>query len=232
MHFMKQLTAKFSNTWLDKFLSRAYAALEVNVMSAFHQDDGLRLVREVRKEDGFLLCRPSEMYIVYSLALAQRKLAGAFAELGVYKGATAKLICEAKGDKELHLFDTFEGLPEVSGHDVRFSQKMFSISAENVRKRLAGYQNVHIHQGLFPATGKPVENHRFAFVHLDLDIYQSTREALEFFYPRLVPGGILITHDYPSSAGVSLAFTEFMSDKPEQIIGLPLSQGMIVKQIG
>ena len=38
------------------------------------------------------------------------------AEVGVYQGVSAKLICEAKGDKELHLFDTFEGLPDPERH--------------------------------------------------------------------------------------------------------------------
>lgn len=227
---MKRVMEKLANTWVDKVVSRLYAALEMKVMGAFHQDEGVRLIRAIRYEDRYLLCRPSEMYLIYSLALAQRDLEGDYAELGVYKGATAKLICEAKGDKSLHLFDTFEGLPEMSGHDTRFSQKMFSISADSVRKRLSTYQNVHIYQGLFPATGKPIENRRFAFVHLDLDIYQSTMDALDFFYSRLVPGGILITHDFPSSDGVSVAFTKFMYNKPEKIIGLPLSQGMIIKQ--
>src|SRR5258708_14722189 len=97
-------------------------------MSFFHDDDGLSLIRKIRKEDFFLLSRPSEMYVIHSLAAAQRNLEGDYAEVGVYKGATAKLICEAKGNKFLHLFDTFEGLPQEGEIDKRFSEKMFPTS--------------------------------------------------------------------------------------------------------
>ena len=51
------------------------------------------------------------------------------AEVGVYQGVSAKLICEAKGDKELHVFDTFEGLPDKSGTDVPALQAQPILSA-------------------------------------------------------------------------------------------------------
>ncbi len=199
-------------------------------MRALHDDDGVRLITRLRQEDGALLCRPSEMYMVYSLARAQAVLEGDFAEVGVYQGATARLICEAKGAKTLHLFDTFEGLPGAEAIDVAFSQRMFAASEEGVRARLAGFDGVHIHKGLFPDTAGPIRDLSFAFVNLDVDIYQSTRDALEFFYPRLVPGGVLISHDHPTAPGVVRAFVEVLSDKPEAVIQLPLSQGMIVKR--
>jgi hypothetical protein len=170
------------------------------------------------------------MYVIHSLAAAQRNLAGDYAEVGVYKGATAKLICEAKQEKALHLFDTFEGLPQESTFDRRFTRNMFPASLQSVRDRLSIYNNVHYYKGLFPETARPVEAREFGFVHLDVDLYQSTKDALEFFYPRLVAGGILLTHDYPSADGVCKAVSEFLRDKPETIIGLPLSQGMIIKR--
>jgi hypothetical protein len=226
----KRLVDLLSNTWLDKVLSRAHASLEVSTMSFFHDDEGLSLIRRIRREDFFLLSRPSEMYVIHSLAAAQRNLEGDYAEVGVYKGATAMMICEAKGDKALHLFDTFEGLPQEGEFDKRFSKDMFPSSLEGVRNRLSRYESVYFYKGLFPATAGSVEDRRFAFVHLDVDLYQSTKDALDFFYPRLVPGGILLTHDYPSADGVCRAFSEFLRDKPELIIGLPLSQGMIIKR--
>lgn len=199
-------------------------------MGAFHQDVGLQLIKEIRKEDGFLMCRPSEMYIIHSLANAQQTLDGDYAEVGVYRGATARLICEAKGDKHLHLFDTFEGLPKLGEDDIRFSEKMFAAGLDRVKRRLSPFQNVFFYQGFFPKTAESVKDRRFAFVHLDVDLYQSTKDALDFFYPRLVRGGVLISHDFPSADGVRRAFMELLSNKPEKIIGLPLSQGMIVKQ--
>ena len=99
------------------------------------------MVKEIRREDGLLLCRPSELFTVQGLALGQARVPGDYAEVGVYKGATAKLMCEAKGEKHIHLFDTFEGLPNADTIDIRFRTSMFSAQEEAVRRRLAQYQN-------------------------------------------------------------------------------------------
>ena len=60
-------------------------------------------------------------------------------------------------------------------------------------------------------------------------MYASTKACLEYFYPRLIPGGILISHDYSILAGVKQAFTEFLADKREPLIEIPTTQCMIVK---
>ena len=52
---------------------------------------------------------------------------------------------------------------------------------------------------------------------------------MEFFYPRMVPGGVMLTHDYSLLGGVKKAFDEFFADKPEGIIELPTTQCMVVK---
>jgi O-methyltransferase len=70
---------------------------------------------------------------------------------------------------------------------------------------------------------------RFSFVHLDVDLYKSTYEALDFFYPRMTAGGILISHDYVSSQGVTQSFADFFKDKPETPIELIGYQAMFVK---
>jgi O-methyltransferase len=227
----RSLVDRLSNTWIDRLISRFYAGFEIAVMSVFNGSARVALLKEIRKEDAILLCRPSELIIVHSLAVGQVGVSGDYAEVGVYKGTTAKLICEAKGDKHLHLFDTFDGLPSKTDIDVRFTENMFVASVEAVRKRLAKYDNVHIYQGLFPETASPIKDRRFAFVHIDVDIYQSTKDCLEFFYERMTPGGVILSHDYPSSAGVKKAFDDFLVDKQENIINLPLSQGMIVKLV-
>jgi len=99
---------------------------------------------------------------------------------------------------------------------------------EDVRKYVGGLQT-HFYRGLFPSTAGPVESKKFSFVHLDVDLYESTRDSLKFFYPRLSPGGILISHDFVSSDGVDAAFREFFADKPEPVIELTGYQCMFVK---
>src|SRR6187200_2880487 len=82
---------------------------------AMHKDwKKLKVLRRARRERWSMVTN-NEMFIVQSLALGLLKLPGDFVEVGIYQGSTAKVICEAKGEKRLHLCDTFEGLPEPKG---------------------------------------------------------------------------------------------------------------------
>ena len=212
-------------TWIYRFISY----MEFKLISLYHGDELMKLMREIIWEDKPLLIKPSEVFLIYAFSKNQSHLDGDYAEVGVFKGATAKAICEAKGDKDLYLFDTFEGLPGKDSIDLKFKAGMYKSNFEIVKQKLQQYDNVHIYKGYFPSSGKPIKNNRFAFVHLDVDIYQSTKESIEFFYPRMVDGGIIISHDYHAQ-GVKKAFNEFFQDKPEEIVELPMSQCMITKR--
>ena len=63
-------------------------------------------------------------------------------------------------------------------------------------------------------------NYRFCFAHLDCDIYQSYKETLEFFYPRMTPGAIILLDEYndPPWPGCNRAVDEFLTDKPERLV--------------
>jgi O-methyltransferase len=153
------------------------------------------------------------------------------AELGVFQGSSAQIICEAKGDRALHLFDTFAGLPQPGEIEKRFLRRgQFSASLPAVQGLLEGYANVSFHGGVFPHSARGLDGVRFSLVHLDGDLYSSTLAGLEFFFPRMVPGGIIIAHDYSTLPGVEQAFTEFLADRPEAVIELPTTQAMIVVQ--
>ena len=188
----------------------------------------LNLVNKIRKENE-LLVLDVEAFQIYACAKATTKLDGDFAEVGVFRGATAKLICEAKGSKNLILFDTFTGLPSPSALDHRYTQNNFQGSLRFVQNYLKKYNNVQIIKGVFPMSAEFIKDHSFAFVHLDVDLYQSTLDCLKFFYPRMVRGGIILTHDYNFDAGVTRAINEFFMDKPEVIIALIGRQCIISK---
>ncbi len=161
--------------------------------------------------------------------IATGKLHGDVAEVGVAYGASAKLIPEFTPTRTIHLFDRFEGLPEPTHRDSsKFAAGQFRASMDSVRQYVGG-THVSFHRGLFPQTAEPVKDRVFSFVHLDVDLYESTMAGLRFFYPRLCRGGILISHDYLSSDGVSRAFEDFFPDKPEPVIELTGFQCMIVK---
>jgi hypothetical protein len=188
----------------------------------------VELIRKTRQETCMVLLDP-EAYNVCSLAERTAKVPGDIAEVGVFRGGSARLICEVKGARALHLFDTFAGLPEVGEWDTKFQQGGFASSLADVRKYLQPFPGVHFHPGLFPDTARGLEKLGFSFVHLDVDLYQSTRSGLEWFYPRLNRGGILISHDYVDVEGVRKAFDEFFAERPECLIEPGGSQVAIVK---
>ena len=72
-----------------------------------------------------------------------------------------------------------------------------------------------LYKGWIPDRFKEVENRKFQFVHIDVDLYQPTLDALEFFYPRLVSGGVIVCDDYNLTMfpGAKQAWDEFFSGK-------------------
>lgn len=199
----------------------------------FYKEKSVVDLIKTTKNETNLAFYPYEAFTVYSIAKSQSVFDGDMAEVGVYRGGSAKLICEAKGNRKLHLFDTFEGLPKVSDKDTHFGTKFWKdkqfndTSEDQVRKYLKSYPNVSIYKGIFPQTAEPISNSKFSFAHLDVDLYKSTLDCLEFFYPRMIPGGIILTHDYHAN-GVKTAFKEFFADKKLSIIELTGSQCMVV----
>jgi len=102
-------------------------------------------------------------------------------------------------------------------------------SLRAVRAYLAGERNIALHPGEFPATTVGCEVLRVSFVQLEVDLQASTLACLEFFYPRMLPGGIILTHDYSWLAGVRAACDSFLAHRPESMIEMPTSQAMLVK---
>ena len=203
--------------------------VELRRLSYYKGPQIVSLLKQIRRERELGQWNDAA-YMIYSCVQSARRLPGPLAEVGVYQGGSAKLICEAKGDQQLHLFDTFGGLPEPDAIDPYHTVHQFAVSLESVQRYLNAYPNVFFHKGLCPSeTGQAVEHLRFAFAHLDVDFYRSTRECLEFFYPRMIPGGIIIVSDYTHLPGVKQATDEVLRDTPDTIIDLPTSQLLVIK---
>lgn len=206
--------------YIRKSLTYYYSSKGIMMYDFKSQGDigGIDLIRQIKGETEMLLA-DQEAYLIYITVKKTEKIEGDIAEVGVYKGGSAKLIREAT-KKPMHLFDTFEGLPELCAKDNprQFQRGNYSTSLESAKSYLKNYSDISFYKGVFPSTAEPVKNKRFSFVHLDADIYESTLNCLEFFYPRMSRGGVIISHDYPASKGVREAFDEFFEDKPEIII--------------
>lgn len=150
---------------------------------------------------------------------------GDTAECGVFRGASSWLIMKrtAGQGRMHHVFDSFEGLSMPSHVDgTHWKPGMFTVSEESVAEVLREVERAHftLYKGWIPDRFAEVADKTFACVHIDVDLYQPTRDSLEFFYPRLVPGGLCVCDDYgfTNNPGVNQAIEEFMRDKPEKLV--------------
>ena len=167
--------------------------------------------------------------------LREEKISGAFAEVGVYKGETARMIHAMDPSRRFHLFDTFEGFAQRDlEHEVPDIEKSNSVdfsdtSAEVATKFIDGNENVLIHKGHFPGSVENLGEEAFAFVHLDADLYKPTIAALRYFYPKLQAGGVIIVHDfYNTWGGVKKAVEEFVATIPENAMPVADWQGSVL----
>lgn len=172
---------------------------------------------------------------------------GAFVECGVWRGgsvlAMALTLLELDAaDREIYLYDTFEGMTEPTERDTSPYQEPASKtwrdsggepwkdflfdgernSVEAVRELLAG---AGYPEGLLRFVEGPVERtvpatvpDRIALLRLDTDWYESTWHELEHLYPRLVPGGVLIVDDYGHWDGCRRAVDEYFATVAEPVL--------------
>jgi hypothetical protein len=239
---MKKIVKKITRylVFPRRIISRVISYLISNIVSHrkgviiyFHDPERLKVINLIRriKNETEMLLADNEAYSIFMLVRKTEKINGDIAEVGVYRGGSAKLICEAKRNKALHLFDTFEGLPNLSNVDdsKQFHKGEYSATFEDAKKSLKGYPNVYFYKGLFPFTADPIKDKRFSFVHFDVDLYEPTLNCLKFFYQRMNKGGIIISHNYIDTPGVKKSFDDFFKNKPEPIIEMSGSQCLIVK---
>ena len=148
----------------------------------------------------------------------QRSIPGDVAELGVFQGEFSALISAAFPDRNIHLFDTFEGFSEkdiaaeASGNLSHAKTGDFSSTdVDSVLRIMPDPAQVIIHKGWFPDTFAEITDETFCFVSLDADLYAPTAAALPLFYERLSTGGVLLIHDVYSTqfSGCRKAVDEF-----------------------
>jgi O-methyltransferase len=190
----------------------------------------LAVVAETRRLAPLLVGDGAALHIM-ACVRATAPLGGAMAEAGVLAGGTARLICSAKGAAPLHLFDTFEtlqaGAAGARGAELRRHFGTLHVPQREAERLLAPYGNVRFHPGIFPDTAAGLEDERFSFVHLDLDLAPSTADALAFFGPRMLPGGIILGDDYEDPA-VRGIFEGYFAGSGDTLVGMPWGQGMVV----
>ncbi|NML65334.1 methyltransferase [Hymenobacter sp. RP-2-7] len=167
--------------------------------------------------------------------LVARQVPGNVAELGVYQGDFAKRLNQLFPDRQLYLFDTFEGFADQDVSTEKASgfstgeQSFANTSVELVLRKMPHPQQCIVKKGFFPATAADVDD-TFCFVSLDADLYDPILEGLRFFYPRLALGGYIFVHDFNNDEyrGARQAVTEFCRAEGIGFTPLPDSGGTAV----
>jgi hypothetical protein len=147
---------------------------------------------------------------------------GHYIELGVHRGHTLRIIHRVMDpQKQLYGLDTFTGFDprDVTVERTRYPDNgtkygFHPTSVEGVRRYLedgADAYNVKIVKGWFPESFRGLEEMRWRFVHIDFDLYEPVRQGMALLWPRIVPGGIVVVHDYGCLGfpGVKMAVDEF-----------------------
>lgn len=144
-------------------------------------------------------------------------VSGNAAELGCGSGDTAWQLNALMPTRKLFLFDTFEGFDprdmakeeELSASAAKAGEQRFA-STDKLMERMPNPEQVVIRKGWFPATAEDLEDETFALVHIDACLYQPTFTGLQYFYPRLSRGGVIVLSGYedPEYHGVRLAVEE------------------------
>ena len=172
---------------------------------------------------------------------------GAVVECGTYRGLSAHLICTRLRDEDpaftgkgFHVFDSFQGIsapgardragdPSIPSGKLR-AAGMFGASMDVVRATLADFPDVELHPGWIPESLVGAPDGPVRFVHLDVDVHDPMRAALEFFHPRLSPGGALLCDDYGAIRwpGVTAAVDEFARATGARVLGLSTGQAIVL----
>jgi O-methyltransferase len=150
---------------------------------------------------------------------------GIFLEVGSYKGGTALHICNAIEHRgaRFYCFDPFEkgGFENLGTQDRCFKPNDFTDTRyKAVVKLLSSKPNARVIQGYFPAAAEDLMLHDIAFCHLDVDVYEATRQSLEYVAPRLAPRGLIVLDDFDhlETPGVNKAVTEFLVNYPSFLL--------------
>lgn len=169
---------------------------------------------------------------VAALALASKQIynnqvKGCVAEAGVYQGEFAKYINILFPDRRLYLFDTFNGfetkqvnfkLDNIEQTN-QWINELKDTEEEIVFEKMRYKDRVVMKKGIFPDSAKDVQE-QFAFVNLDMDIYQPTYEGLMFFWEKMSSGGYIFIHDFDNWDGINAAVIQFCKEKSVSYICL------------
>jgi O-methyltransferase len=162
-----------------------------------------------------------ENLVRLALEIERNNVSGAIVECGVLDGGTAALMALYTRNREVHLFDSWEGLPASSneddehdamwaGQDVGSPRRVLSVMGKLGIDRA----RLHFHKGWFSETFPKADIDTISLLHVDGDFYESVALTLKTWAPKVSQGGYIQIDDYSAFVGCKKAVDEFLVENP------------------
>jgi hypothetical protein len=201
----------------------------IELQPKVYEDRDLAIIKAVQP---FTMTSPDRIVALCDAIryVSRNRIEGAIVECGVWRGgsmmAAAKALQEqGDDDRELYLYDTYEGMTEAGPEDIDFrgrtAEGLMSYHAgdvaraplDDVKANLAstGYpaERIHYVVGRVEETLPATVPEKIALLRLDTDFYESTKQEIEHLFPLLAGGGVLILDDYGAWKGARQAVDDY-----------------------
>jgi O-methyltransferase len=179
-------------------------------------------------------------YELWSVLGELREVPGSILEVGVWRGGTGALLAsraEALGIEDpVYLCDTWRGVVKSGEVDrYYYDGKHDDASHSDVTTLLSDLDltNVELLEGIFPEdTGARISDRTFRLCHCDVDVYRSARDVLDWVWPRLSAGGVVVFDDYgfPACPGVTKLVDEQRLRDDRLVLHNLNGHGIVVKR--
>jgi O-methyltransferase len=178
-------------------------------------------------------------YVCCWAAEQASRIAGDFVECGVNDGWLSLAVCEYLNfnefDKSFFLFDTFCGIPSLQISDEerpRALRHRYVDCYETTFARFEPFPMVQLVRGIVPDSLKTAQIDNVAYLSIDMNIEKPERAAIEYFWPRLSSGAVIVLDDY-AFAGYDAqhrSLDDFARRVGVPILTMPTGQGLMIKR--
>jgi Macrocin-O-methyltransferase (TylF) len=186
-------------------------------------------------------------HIAIWCANVSARLEGDFVECGVYVGFQSSAILDwlewERLGKRFYLIDTFSGpdMSQFNQGEIQLGRKKevqdlmeageYSCDLKSVKNNFSEWNRIHLIQGSIPSVLPECKAEKIAYLHLDLNCAFPEVAAMKEFWPRLVPGAVVLLDDYAFNGfdEQRLAMDKLSVELGFTIASLPTGQGLIIK---
>lgn len=171
----------------------------------------------------------ARLYILRQLAAQQTSKNKKFIECGVYAGQSMYFVADLCNNDFIGI-DSFEGVSTPGEFDTDyFNTVKLELDISYAKNILKDIDNISLIKGWIPEVFSTMPDDEYSYVHIDVDLYEPTKASIEYLWPKLVFGGVLICDDYGSdkTIGSRKAMQDYFN--LNQILELPTGQAVVFK---